>query len=530
MSKAKPIDTQVYVREATGLVRELGAKDIFIWTIVWYPLFASYVNYFWYTPALVHNVNYYLAFGLWFILFCIFPPALWWMMISIMPKTGGDYVFTSRALHPAIGFSASFCVTFALALTAISGGTYYGLAETAVQSETAGQISGNQAVTAAGLLIDPFAGGSLPLIFALGVIVLVIGAAFAYFGSGVFNKVIWVIFGIGLVGLVIEVPILLMTSRSTFAAAYAQYYSGGVQGVFAAAQKGGYVPGYSMAATLLAVPVIAGSLGPYLVLGNVAGEVKNVKRSYLLGLWGAIVLSAVVWVVLTFLTDRVIGLDFIEAWTVGPGGGFPPVVSALLTVVAPNLTLNIAVALILLISNIGFSYLGFAFASRAMLAWAFDRVAPVRLAYVNEKYHSPGVAILVTLLISLSGWTLIEFTRFTSIVLNSDVLKYVAWGVVSLSAVIMPFRKKELFDRSPVKYRIAGVPVISILGLVSFFLYAYYIILFTTTNLFFSPSVTQVYFLAFMFVIAIAGYFVAYAYRKSKGIDITKAFEELPPD
>ena len=214
--------------DATGLVRALSARDMFVWTIVFFPWFSSWISNFWYTPGVVWNVNYYLSLGIWFVLFCVIPPAVWWMMTCIMPKTGGDYVFASRGLHPALGFAASFSVTFALALTAIAGGPLYGLAEAAGQLETAGQIAGNPGITAAGFFIDPFGGGSKVVIFTIGIIVLLAGAAFAFFGTGIYNKVMWTVFIIGLVGLVIELPIMLTTSKASFTAAYAQYFPGGV--------------------------------------------------------------------------------------------------------------------------------------------------------------------------------------------------------------------------------------------------------------------------------------------------------------
>jgi len=528
MSKTK--STEVYVRDATGLVRALGAKDMFVWTIVFFPWFSSWISNFWYTPGVVWNVNYYLSLGIWFVLFCIIPPAVWWMMTCIMPKTGGDYVFASRGLHPALGFAASFSVTFALALTAIAGGPLYGLAEAAGQLETAGQIAGNPAVTAAGFFIDPFGGGSKVAIYTIGIIILVVGAAFAFFGTGIYNKVMWTVFIIGIVGLVIELPIMLTTSKAAFTAAYAQYFPGGVPGVFAAAQKAGYVPGWTVAASIAAVPLLLINLGPYLFMYNVAGEVKEAKRSYLVGVWGAIFLSAAIFFLLTFLTDQVMGLSFVEAWTLGPGGGYPPVISALLAVVAPNVSLNIVLAIILLVSNIGFGYLGFAFASRPMLAWAFDRVLPSKLSSVNERYHSPAVAIFVTFLIALLGWSLLIWTKYTSVLFQSLIVKFVAWAIVSLAAVVIPFRKKALFERSTVKWRIGGIPVLSIVGLLSFLIFAGYVVNSITTKVFYTPSFSQTVFMGSIFVIAIVGYFVSYAYRKSQGIDISKAFVELPPD
>jgi amino acid transporter len=263
---------------------------------------------------------------------------------------------------------------------------------------------------------------------------------------------------------------------------------------------------------------------------NVAGEVRDAKKSYLWGAWGAIFLSAAFFLLFTFLTDQVMGIGFVEAYTIA-NGGYAPVISALMAVVAPNLALNIVLAVILLVSNVGFGFLGFAFVSRPMFAWAFDRILPSKLASVNNKYHSPGVAIIVTLLISYLGWSLYIYGHgFTSVILNSLLIKFVAWGIVSLAAVAIPFTCKDIFEQSPVRYKLGGVPVISILGGVSFLTFAYYVVNSVTTTVFYTPTGYQAGFLVFLFGATIVWYFIAAAYRKSQGIDISKAFARLPPD
>jgi amino acid transporter len=521
---------RVYTRDATGLVRALGPMDVFVWTVVFFPWFSSWISNYWYTPSVVVNVNYYISIAIWFVFFCVFPPAVWWMLSAVMPRTGGDYVFASRALHPSLGFAASFGVTFALALSSIGAAPLFGLAQAATQLETVGQITNNTAVTAAGNFIDPFGASTKIIIFAIGLMILALGAAFAFFGSGFYNKVMWGIFITGLIGVMIELPILLSTTRTAFDAAYATYYSGGVQGVFAAAQKAGYTPGVSLNASIAAVPLLLINLGPYLFMYNVAGEVRDAKKSYLWGAWGAIFLSAAFFLMFTFLTDQVMGIGFVEAWTIA-NGGYAPVVSALMAVIVPNLAVNVILAIILLVSNVGFGFLGFVFVSRPMFAWAFDRILPAKLASVNDRYHSPGVAILVTLLISYVGWSLYIYGHgFTSVILNSLLIKFVAWAIVSLAAVALPFRRKDIFENSPVKYRIAGVPVLSILGAISFLTFAGYVVNSVTTSVFYTPTGYQAGFLVFLFGATIVWYFIVAAYRRSQGIDISKAFAQLPPD
>jgi basic amino acid/polyamine antiporter, APA family len=524
----------VFVREATGLVKALGAKDIFVWTIVFFPFFSSWVGNFWYTPSLVDNVNYYVALSLWVVLFCLIPPFVWWMMTSVMPRTGGDYLFASRGLHPSLGFAASLGITFSVGLTAIGSAPLFAFALASAQLVTAGQVSGSAAATNLGNLLNPFVTGSAEnVVWALGIVVLVVGALFAIVGTRFFNKVMWVIFAVGLLGLFIELPILLTTSRAAFDAAFTSYnavtYPQGVSSVFAAAAKAGYVPGTTLAASIAAVPLLFINFGPYYLMYNVAGEVKNARRSFLYGAWGAILLSAAVAFLLTFLLDRVMGLDFVEAYTVA-NSYFAPVVSSLLAYAVPNLAANVLLAIVLLVSNIGFGFLGFMFLSRPMLAWSFDRILPSKLSLVSSRFSSPVVAIIVTLVIAGTGWTLELYTTYAGVILDSLLIKFVGWAIVSLAAIVLPFTQRRLFEESGINYKVGGLPILSLAGLASFLVFAYFVANSITTTVFYTPTTDQGAFLIVLFGGAILYYFLARAYRRSQGIDLSVAFKELPPE
>ncbi len=520
----------VYTRESTGLVRALGARDIFVWTIVFFPFFSSWVANFWYTPSVVDNVNYYVSLGLWTVLFCIIPPFVWWMLTTLMPRAGGDYVFASRGLHPSLGFAASLGVTFSVGLTAIGSAPLFALALGSSQFQTAGQVSGNSAVSNLGNFINPFpSSGPVTDVWVMGIVILSLGAIFAAVGTRFFNRVMWIIFGIGLLGLVIELPILLTTTKATFDAAFASYNPGGVSAVFASAATSGYIRGTTLAASIAAVPLLFINFGPYYLMYNVGGEVKNARRSFLWGAWGAILLSAAFAFLLTFLLDRVMGLDFVEAYTVAHGY-YAPVVSALLAYAAPNLGVNLILAIVLLVSNIGFGFLGFMFLSRPMLAWSFDRILPAKLSAVNSRFGSPIVAIAVTLVLAATGWTLELYTTYTSVLLDSLLIKFVGWAIVSVAAVAIPLRQKGLFQESSVNYKVGGIPVLSLAGLASFLVFAYFVVNSVTTSVFYTPTTDQGAFLIVLFGGAIIFYFLSKAYRRTQGIDLSLAFKELPPE
>ena len=102
-----------FVREATGLVKQLSWVDVFVWSVIFFPWLTSWSGLFWVTPDYYQNVNYYLSLGVWAIT-ALVVVVLYWQLTTAMPRSGGDYVFVSRAIAGSVGFVASFIFYIAL--------------------------------------------------------------------------------------------------------------------------------------------------------------------------------------------------------------------------------------------------------------------------------------------------------------------------------------------------------------------------------------------------------------------------------
>src|SRR5215467_12688976 len=101
----------LFVRNATGLVRELSAFDAFnlVFSAVLIPVGITQVMAF--TPTFWPHANMLVSFliatplvatcGLVYLYYTV-----------IMPRSGGDYVWVSRTLSPFFGFFANFSLTF----------------------------------------------------------------------------------------------------------------------------------------------------------------------------------------------------------------------------------------------------------------------------------------------------------------------------------------------------------------------------------------------------------------------------------
>src|SRR3954451_4733427 len=123
-----------FTRNATGLVREVSATDALIMNTIGMNVAVGSVFLFLQAPALFPRGSMLLAVVIGTVLMAF---TLLWVyseFAAAMPRSGGDYVFVSRALHPFlgwllswsqgmwliffwIGFNAWFALTFAVPVT-----------------------------------------------------------------------------------------------------------------------------------------------------------------------------------------------------------------------------------------------------------------------------------------------------------------------------------------------------------------------------------------------------------------------------
>jgi APA family basic amino acid/polyamine antiporter len=175
-----------------------------------------------------------------------------------------------------------------------------------------------------------------------------------------------------------------------------------------------------------------------------------------------------------------------------------------------------------------------AYSTRSMLAWSFDRVAPDRLGYVSERTHTPVVAIGLSTTISIVFMWFIAFKAVAFLTLVEVLL--VIWGTVMIAAVIFPVARRRMFEGSPAaRIRVAGVPLLSILGFLSTaFFVAVIWLLWDDPNaagalINFHGSQTSTFWIVVGTLIgAVAWYVGTRIYRRRQGINLDLAFAQIP--
>ena len=525
---AKIAPRSLFVRDATGLVRELSAIDVFVWSIIYFPWLTSWAGIFWVTPSYYQNVNYYAGLALWAVI-AIVIVLLYWQITVVMPRSGGDYVFISRSIAGPLGFVASF-LFFVAVLTSAGSNSYWAFAESGTQLSFAGQVLNSPSITNLGNYITPWTTPAPLTLFLIGLVIQAVGAGAIIMGSRVFRSIVYSFFIYGFAVMLLSILVFLIHTPADFAAAYARYFPGGVAKVFSDAAAKGYAPGATLANLGAIVPLLFVSIGPYPVMQMVAGEIRNPRRSLLYGLVLAEVVSILVWFGLTFLFDHLVGISFLEAWTLTVGGGSSTVPTVFVTLLNPNSLLLWVIVVGLFIGNIGWGWLGIVFISRLFMSWSFDRTLPTALANVSDRYHTPHVAIALAAAFTMIPMYLYFFVTFITTQINGIFLFAVVWFLTAISAILLPFRRRSIFEAAAWKPRIAGIPVLTILGVLGAILFAF-LAYNSVTNPAIGPfSYAAQVTIVIVTLIPIVLYAGSYYYNKSRGIDLRLTMAQLPPE
>src|SRR5437016_6212690 len=213
------------------------------------------------------------------------------------------------------------------------------------------------------------------------------------------------------------------------------------------------------------------------------GEIKRATRSQILGIFAALAVATVLLVAVALLSDRVFGTDFQGAIAfntlsgVSPATSITPWFTLLASLLANNPVITIIIAGTMCLWPFFWVPLELAYVDRSMLAWSLDRMAPEKLGYVSDRYHTPVVAIVVCMIVAIAFLALYAFTPWFGTLSLIEALSII-WGACMLVGALMPYLKRDVWAKSPAaKYQIAGVPLITISGLLGTAAFAYVIYL-----------------------------------------------------
>lgn len=531
-----------FARQATGLVREVSWLDAAMYNLIWssVPLAIAFVLA--YGTAFYVGADMGMATLIAFVL--ALPTAITYAMLSAaVPRSGGDYTWISRTIHPAVGFASnlsfSFWATFFIGLYAVFLG-FFGVGPVL---RVIAAYTGNLGVLGAA---DFFFSSSGVLV--TGAIVILGSAAVLSFGRGLrgfmrFQRYAFIFWLVGSV--LLPILILLFVSPETFRANFDSYAAaiGGPGGAYDGYVAGGQYAAapFDLGATFLAVTLPYYTLGFIFQSAYFGGEIKRGARNTLLSIPGAqiiavvlILLSIVVLVpkvgagLLAGTGFHLVGDDLSGA----TGFAFAPLYTELAAIASGNIFIGLVITVGMLLLFILFVPQTMILLSRNLFAWSFDRLMPTKFGEVNERTHSPVTAILVIAVVGLISVAIIAFNPELTFIVGLLGLTW-TYVAVALAGIVFPYRQRETFEASPHNQRVGGVPLLSIISALSLVGMGTIVwILLNDANSGTSLAVNpeRVALGVAVPAVGVVLYFVIRGIQRARGINVDLAYREIPPD
>jgi amino acid transporter len=549
-TKAQPVQPKIFVRESTGLVKNVSFFDSIALNLSNMSIGAllGVIGISGLLPMLFAGQD---QTGLNLVALCLIAFVLaipqiviYTLMSRRYPRAGGDYVFVSRNLGGPVGSVASFMgytaeTTAYLALITLS---------TVFAIGTVGLFFSSANTTYLGLATpsNAYPGApALPLYqFLLGGSIFVILIAINILKPKAGYKLVSVLTVIGIVALLLAIGVLLNAGSTgvqnyvngvggngyfTNASAPSSTYSNIVAGSHTGGPGGS--TGFSWGPTIFLLPLIAAFVFPWLNASPaVAGEIKGKNA-----LKWSVPISALL--AFAFLTGSIgvmyatAGQAFTNAAYSTPALVYGQPVAFNFWTLAMGVSNNSVVATIIglgwILANLGILAYGIIVISRYLLAQSFDRFLPSKLSTVSSRFGSPILAHLVDLVMTivLVGLAAYYYTTpglgaGTNPLFGAILAAMIYFMVVGLSAAVHAIKKET--GAAKALLSVAGILNIIVFGFLSYEFLA-------------NQSVWALNSITFTFIIGslVAGILIfsgSYWYNKKRGIDITLAYKELPPD
>jgi APA family basic amino acid/polyamine antiporter len=549
----------LFVRQASGLVRDVSmANALFFniaafvgtaigWAVAFYAFFPEWQGL---------GISAFAWMALLTGIFCYFLGMIIAALTTAMPRSGGDYVFTSRIISPFLGWIESW--------------TLVGSALTIIGFEI---IVASHNVQLTAILLGVAFPGS---VFSnapnwlqdntskaiVGVIILLVIFGISILRTRTFHKVVTGLTIFAIVSVAISFFGALFISQEAMTKAL-PVLGTSANAIMSTASKAGFSlgsPDFSFTGLIALAGLVSIVLFQFIGFqfsSYIAGEVKgNVRRSIMFAVLGALLFA----VFMNSLYQDVLGNHFgfrvVNAWGYlywngagAPLNGQPPFTPVMATAVYPGawpLWLIVSVGNTVL--NILLCPVYAIFLSRIVLAWSLDRQVPEWFSVVNERTNAPLRVIVLAVLLGAVFYVLtllpapfninLAATTFFGVLLAS-----LTWIMPGINAILIRWRRPDLFQLTNNTKYFLGLPRLAWYGI----LWLIFIIPVYAAAIIYpvvkgfqnqggaylslsSANTSGIGWALILLVVGIVIYFVMRVVNVSRGINVKMIYQELPPD
>jgi basic amino acid/polyamine antiporter, APA family len=528
-----------FARRATGLVREVSPFSTFVFNMAGQPTSIFLAVSIFFTLGLFPGGSIWLGFAM-ALLAALIICVCYGLFTSAIPRSGGDYVLVGRITHPVIGLISSFFWTSGVILSIAFVALAFVTVALGPSLIAVGLVSGDSSLVTAGEDVS----SSQWWQFGIGTAVILLSAILLGGGWRWTTRIMNGLWAVTMLGLATVFFVLLFKSHDGFVNSFNQF-AGTITGepdtyntVIENAGKEGIDtnPPFSLDNFWPTWAAIC-SLSLYSWLSiYISGEVRRARDTTQVKVMSlASIVHIGIAVILAIVFFGKFGHDFFVAIN-SLGESYPfaaPPYYTFLTSIAGGSTLlawwlfvSFAVAYpLLILPNI-------TIAVRTFFAWSLDGLLPSRFARVSPRTHAPNYAIGLTVVLSILvlWWAVKNEEGFFEVLIEAVLLQAVTMILLGLSAVLLPYRRPDVWRSSATTQRFLGVPIVAIAGaLVAivlsgiFFIYMHYPDLGIDKGHFFRDC-------GVILAASLLTFFVARAARRRQGVDVDKLAAEIPPE
>lgn len=538
----------VYARRSTGLVREGGAWSVLIYNINFVSIGLMTLFAVLLIPAFYPGGNMQLAFLI--CLIVVLPTSMVFAMFSAaMPRSGGDYVYVSRVLGPSWGMMSNWNQTVWWILYGGVPSAFFAYFGLTPLFRTLGVLMNNDSLIRFGDKLSTPTGA-----FIAGTLLIAALVAIFSLGLNTYFKLQNVLFVIALVGAALTIWVLLGKDHASFQSGFNSSLTSvsGTSDPFGAvmdsAKGGGFATAkFSLYWTLIPMTWIYLELVFNQSSAYIGGEVKRPGRVQLWSMPFAAVFAVAVAMITIWALQKSAGTAFLGAASYDNGASLGFSTAPTYTELASYASGNTLLALIM---SIGFVFWSYTWlpgqivnASRNLLAYGIDGVGPSWLGKVSERTHAPINALMVMGLGSIAAlwfYTRPDSPFKTLVGIFGFILSFI---LTSIAAIVMPYKLKDVFENSPVNWRLGKTPVMSIVGalsLVSTVFMAWVYLKDPLSGLSWHPlhegggiflesrSFNMFLLNIVIFISGLVIYFAARAIQRGRGVELDATFKEIP--
>jgi APA family basic amino acid/polyamine antiporter len=531
----------IFVRNATGLVREVGAGS------------STILNFIPGSPVFILGAGLFFALsvfpgGNFFVGLLLAVPIMlgysytFGLLTAVIPRSGGDYMLVSRIIGPNAGVISSALMTVSQLLSLAYIGIAFVTTGVTPALQAIGVLTHSNGMVELGTTLSAHRGWEL-LVGSL----TIFGAAAIHIGGWRRSlRIQTVIFWFAMAGVAVTAIVLLLTTRAGFIKDFnsfalpfthnADTYSSTIK--TAQEAEVNTSPSFSFYQTIALLGVFGGFLYYTYFSSFIGGELRRARTlgtAHRMAIAGMLNVLIILLLVLVFFNT--VGAPFLTA---AFGGGFPtslpaqPYYFLLVPIVFGGTPMAIFLALGYLLFWPLLAYMIFLQPTRTMFALSFDGLLPKAVTKVSPRTHTPTVALFITTVLGVAALAFSLYvlgSQFFQVLAMAALSQLTAQGIVGIAAVLLPKLRPEIYNSSVSDRRLLGIPAVVIAGSAAVIGTAVLYYVYWTYPLLGLPKhSTLVGFILGVAVVALVAYHARLLALRRRGIDATLAFAEIPPE